>query len=500
MRFRFLLPLFSAAIALAVPVQTGDGNRRDAVIEAFRHSWEGYRAYAWGYDELLSVSNKGGNSRNGWGASIADALGTAVLMGLDDVVEQALGHLAEVDFTTAKGDVDLFETTIRYLGGMISGYDLLKGPYSGMVSRDKQHLVDALLTQATILADRLSFAFNTPTGIPYNNLNFLLNSSPNTHNGVATVGTLVLEWTRLSDLTGNRTYAALAQRAEEYLLHPKPAMGEPFPGLLGTNLYIDTGDFASSYGGWSAGTDSFYEYLLKMWIYSPSRFGRYKERWITAVESTLKYLIQTPKPGVTFVAEYWNSTTLSLAEGHLTCFIGGNLILGGTLLGRRDFKDTGLELTKGCRHAYVSTPSGIAPERWAWDPENVGQDDMTFFKTAGFYPTSNGYYLRPEVIESYYHGWKLTGDPMYREWAWDAFVAINATTRTESGYSSIENVMAKDGGTKIDFQESFWFAEVLKYLYLIFSGDDVEVGVGVQGGRNQWVFNTEAHPIRVAQK
>lgn len=63
--------------------------------------------------------------RNGWGASAADALSTAVIMELPDVVDQILDHLATVDFTNTTTSVSLFETTIRYLGGMISGYDLL---------------------------------------------------------------------------------------------------------------------------------------------------------------------------------------------------------------------------------------------------------------------------------------------------------------------------------------------------------------------------------------
>lgn len=72
--------------------------------------------------------------RNGWGASIVDALSTAIIMRLDDVVFTQLQHIATVDFTTTNDTVSLFETTIRYLGGLISGYDLLTGPYADMVS------------------------------------------------------------------------------------------------------------------------------------------------------------------------------------------------------------------------------------------------------------------------------------------------------------------------------------------------------------------------------
>jgi mannosyl-oligosaccharide alpha-1,2-mannosidase len=65
-----------------------------------------------------------------------------------------------------------------------------------------------------------------------------------------------------------------------------------------------------------------------------------------------------------------------------------------------------------------------------------------------------------------------------------------------SGYSSIKDVNVVGGGGFDDFQESFWFAEVLKYSYLIQSGTG-EWQVG-EGGRDKWVYNTEAHPVRVS--
>lgn len=81
------------------------------------------------------------------------------------------------------------------------------------------------------------------------------------------------------------------------------------------------------------------------------------------------------------------------------------------------------------------------------------------------------------------------------QWAWNGFVAINATTRVGSGYSSITDVNAPNGGNFTNFQESFLFAEVLKYSYLIHSANDVwQVN---HNGVNDFVFNTEAHPVKV---
>jgi mannosyl-oligosaccharide alpha-1,2-mannosidase len=111
----------------------------------------------------------------------------------------------------------------------------------------------------------MSYAFDTPSGIPYNNLIFSDQSNDgSTTNGLATTGTLVLEWTHLSDLTGNETYGALTQKAESYLLNPQPAISEPWPGLVGTNIGISDGRFVDSVGGWNGGDDSFYEYLIKV--------------------------------------------------------------------------------------------------------------------------------------------------------------------------------------------------------------------------------------------
>lgn len=178
--------------------------------------------------------------------------------------------------------------------------------------------MEAVLKQARRLADNLKVAFDTPSGVPDNSVFFgPPRKGGSDINGVATIGTLVLEWTRLGDLTGNKTYGALAQTGEDYLLHPKPAFGEPFPGLLGTRVNISTGLFTDSVGGWVGGDDSFYEYLIKMYLYDPVRFEEYKDRWVTAVESTIKNLASHPssRPDLTFLAMYQN-TTLGFISQH----------------------------------------------------------------------------------------------------------------------------------------------------------------------------------------
>lgn len=180
--------------------------------------------------------------------------------------------------------------------------------------------VDALLTQAINLADNLAVAFDTPLGIPNNNVFF----NPNTQdgsdtNGVATIGSLVLEWTHLSDLSGNQTYANLSQTGQSYLMNPQPSSSEPFPGLVGTNVNITSGLFLDAEGGWVGGDDSFYEYLLKMYVYDSSRFGEYKDRWVLAADSSIANLASHPstRPDLTFMAMF-NNTDLLYVSQHRT--------------------------------------------------------------------------------------------------------------------------------------------------------------------------------------
>jgi len=192
----------------------------------------------------------------------------------------------------------------------------LKGPLAKFGKNSTQ--VEALLKQTERLASNLAFAFDTPSGIPHNEL--FLNpkrTDGSTTNGLATIGTLVLEWTRLSDLTGNKTYGELAQKGESYLLNPQPPQSQPFPGLVGMNVNITTGRFQDAFGGWVGGADSFYEYLIKMYVYDTARFGKYKERWVKAADSSIANLASHPstRPDITYLSMY-NGKDLIFASQH----------------------------------------------------------------------------------------------------------------------------------------------------------------------------------------
>lgn len=55
---------------------------------------------------------------------MVDSLSTAITMGHVRIAKQILNHIAKIDFTTTarpNDQVYLFETTVHYLGGLISG-------------------------------------------------------------------------------------------------------------------------------------------------------------------------------------------------------------------------------------------------------------------------------------------------------------------------------------------------------------------------------------------
>lgn len=134
-----------------------------------------------------------------------------------------------------------------------------------------------------------------------------------------------MEWTRLSDLTGDPQYAALAQKGESYLLAPEytASLSPSWPGLLGTNVNITTGLFEDVSGGWNGGDDSYYEYLIKMFVYDSSKYVAYKDAWIEAADSTIAHLASHPstRPDLTFIAAF-DGQNLSYGSGHRKSLTG----------------------------------------------------------------------------------------------------------------------------------------------------------------------------------
>jgi mannosyl-oligosaccharide alpha-1,2-mannosidase len=128
-------------------------------------------------------------------------------------------------------------------------------------------------------------------------------------------------------------------------LNPQPKSAEAFPGLVGTEVDIVTGQFQPGTASWGGSSDSFYEYLLKTYAYDNQAFLKYGERWTLAADSTMKYLASSPegRPDITFLGQYDGRTGVFIPEsGHMECFAGGNFLLGGLILNKTEYMDFGL--------------------------------------------------------------------------------------------------------------------------------------------------------------
>jgi mannosyl-oligosaccharide alpha-1,2-mannosidase len=134
--------------------QKATDDRRDAIKATFSRGWTAYRKHAWKKDELMPI---GGDFRNfgNWAATLVDSLGTLLIMGMKEEFEEAITALETIDFSrNDKNELNIFDITVRYLGGLLSAYDLSNKEYP------------VLLEKALDLGDMIYAAFDTPNRLP----------------------------------------------------------------------------------------------------------------------------------------------------------------------------------------------------------------------------------------------------------------------------------------------------------------------------------------------
>ncbi|CAI0410088.1 unnamed protein product [Linum tenue] len=458
----------SSKVTKVLPDDPVDIQRREKVKDAMIHAWSSYEKYAWGHDELRPQTKNGVDSFGGLGATLIDSLDTLYIMGLDEQFQRAREWVAtSLDFNKDY-DASVFETTIRVVGGLLSAYDL---------SGDK-----VFLEKAKDIADRLLPAWDTPTGIPYNIINL---EHGNPHNPgwtggssiLADSGTEQLEFFALSQRTGDQKYH---QKAERVILE----LNKTFPadGLLPIYISPDTGTGSISTITFGAMGDSFYEYLLKVWIQG-NKSGAvklYRDMWEKSMKGLVSLIRRSTPSSFTYICEK-SGDWLTDKMDELACFAPGMLALGSAGYDEPAESERILslaeELAWTCYNFYQSTPTKLAGENYFF---RSGQD-----MSVG----TSWNIMRPETVESLFYLWRLTGNKTYQEWGWNIFQAFEKNSRVEGGYVGLKDV---NTGIKDNMMQSFFLAETLKYLYLLFSPSSVI-------SLDEWVFNTEAHPLRIVK-
>ncbi|HXI03157.1 MAG TPA: glycoside hydrolase family 47 protein, partial [Candidatus Saccharimonadales bacterium] len=410
----------------------------------FLHAWEGYRKDAWGKDDLMPVSRKG----HDWHAHTlymtpVDSLDTMILMGLDNEAKTTRDFLAANLSFDHDIEVKNFEITIRILGGLLSSYQL---------SGDKR-----LLALAEDLGNRLLPVFGSPTGMPYMYVNLKTGKTRGARSNPAEIGTLILEFGTLSKLTGRPEFFDRAKKALVALYDRR----DPATGLVGEEIDVESGKWLSTSSHIGGGIDSYYEYLLKCErLFGDPECGR---MWRTSIAAVNRYLATEDSQGGLWygVADMTTGKTTATTYGALQAFLPALLALGGDIDRARRLQESSYRMW---------TLHGVEPE----------EIDFTTMKVL-----SPGYQLRPEIVESAYYLHELTGDARYLEMGRTFLDDLEACCRVEAGYTSLKSVVTKEKG---DYQHSFFLAETLKYLYLLFDPDALDF--------KRVVFNTEAHPLR----
>ncbi|RWS25474.1 alpha 1:2 mannosidase precursor-like protein [Leptotrombidium deliense] len=443
--------------------------KREVIREMMRHAWNGYVKHAWGHNELRPVSGSGhtakiyGNTM--LGATIVDAMDTLLIMNMSSEYEKGREWIAnELNLENVNEYVSVFEMTIRFVGGLLSCFALTNDP---MFLQKAKHITDKLLP-----------AFGTQTGIPKPTL--LLNSdkTDSFETNIAEAGSLHLEFVYLSYATNDTTYKSLVNKVRQEICGCKVKRAKS--GLFPNSISFETGTFTTVATTLGAEGDSFYEYLLKAWIQSNGRDGRARELFQRAMTAVERRLVKKSDSGLYYLLEHRNG-----GEGmsHLACFSGGMFALAAETMftGKRKerFKFLAVEITKTCRESYVRSETGVGPEIFLFNNDRQAK---------ARYLTESFYILRPEVVESYFYLWRTTREQKYRDWAWDVVIALQKYCRAEYGFSGIRNVY-DEKTEKDDVQQSFFLAETLKYLYLIFSDDLLPL--------DKWVYNTEGHPLPI---
>uniref|UniRef100_A0A3P8QV49 alpha-1,2-Mannosidase n=1 Tax=Astatotilapia calliptera TaxID=8154 RepID=A0A3P8QV49_ASTCA len=389
--------------------------------------------------------------------TLIDTLDTLVLLNKTTEFEDAVRRVLSDVRLDNDIVVSVFETNIRVLGGLLGGHSM-----AVMLKEGGQHMQwyqDELLHMAKDLGLRLLPAFNTSSGLPYPRVNLKHGvRGPETRTGTETdtctacAGTIILEFAALSRFTGDPVFEAHARRALDFLWEKRQRNSN----LVGTTINIHSGEWVRRDSGVGAGIDSYYEYLLKAYVLLGDDL--FLERFNIHYASIMKYISQPPllldvhihKP--LLPARTWMDSLLA--------FFPGLQVLKGDIRPAIETHEMLYQVTK--KHNFL--PEAFTTDfrvHWAQHP------------------------LRPEFAESTYFLYKATGDPYYLEAGRTIMDNLNRFARVPCGFAAMKDVRT---GSHEDRMDSFFLAEMFKYLFLLFAElDDIPFDV------EDYVFTTEAH-------
>ncbi|KAK2898440.1 hypothetical protein Q8A67_009858 [Cirrhinus molitorella] len=466
----FLLLFFmGTSIRLSEAMSRDEKNKlRNQVLEMFDHAYQNYMDHAYPADELMPLTCRGrvrglepsrgdiDDALGRFSLTLIDTLDTLALLNKTVEFEEAVRRVVADVRLDNDIVVSVFETNIRVLGGLLGGHSM------AVMLKESGRMLwykDELLHMAKDLGLRLLPAFNTSSGLPYPRVNLRYGvRGPETRTGTETdtctacAGTIILEFAALSRFTGDPTFEAHARRALDFLWEKRQRNSN----LVGTTINIHSGEWVRRDSGVGAGIDSYYEYLMKAYILLGD--DQFLQRFNTHYASIMKYISQPPllldvhihKP--LLPARTWMDSLLA--------FFPGLQVLKGDIRPAIETHEMLYQVTK--KHNFL--PEAFTTDfrvHWAQHP------------------------LRPEFAESTYFLYKATRDPYYLEVGRTILENLNRFARVPCGFAAMKDVRT---GSHEDRMDSFFLAEMFKYLFLLFAEEE-DLPFNVE----DYVFTTEAH-------
>nr|CAB3240848.1 ER degradation-enhancing alpha-mannosidase-like protein 3 [Phallusia mammillata] len=442
--------------------------QRDKVMEMFHHAYTAYMTNAFPADELMPIACKGrirgitpsrgdvDDVLGNFSLTLVDTLDTLGVLGLYDEFEDAVKKVEKTVTFQTDVMVSVFETIIRMLGGLLGGHSValeLQEEHGRMMWYN-----NSLLKLATNLGNKLLPAFNTTTGIPFSRINLLtgaVRKAKDKDTCTACAGTMLLEMAALTRYTGDSVYESCARRAMDYLWSRRQRSTD----LMGTVLNVENGEWIRRESGVGAGIDSYYEYLLKGYIFLGDE--TYLERFNAHYMAIKQYMNQSPL--LVDVLMHKPTTSARHFVDALSAFWPGLQVLKGDV--QTAIRTHELLYQVFTRHTFL-------PEAFT----------TSFDIHWGQYP------LRPEFAESTYLLYKATGDPYYIEVGKTIVENLEKRARVKCGFAGIKDVRTF---THEDRMDSYFLAEMFKYLYLLFTPENNKVGIAI----DKYILTTEAHVL-----
>ncbi|KAJ6516008.1 alpha mannosidase-like protein [Mycena sanguinolenta] len=433
------------------------------------HGFNNYMTFAFPLDELRPLSctgqgpdwdhpeNYAANDVAGnFSLTLVDVLDTLVVLNDRFGFEQAVKNVIDWVSFDVNTRPQVFETTIRVLGGLLSGHIF--------ASQEGQPFFlpwykGELLEMAHDLGKRLLPAFSTPTGLPYARIN--LRHGVLKGEGIETcsagAGSLLLEFGTLSRLTGDDRFEKAAYKAFFAIWNRRSDLG-----LVGNTINIRTGIWTTpEVSGIGAGIDSFHEYALKWYIMSLSPGDL---EFLDAFEDSYAAIMRWSRApdGFWYRPVNMNSgDTAYFTVDSLSAFWPGLQVLAGDVQNAIKLHMMYYNLWRkhsGLPEVY-DTNAGLA--------------------------TTHHYPLRPELIESTWYLYRATRDPFYLDVGERILFDITTRAKVPCGLTGIKDLRTN---SRDDRMESFALSETLKYLFLLFDEENP-----LHDNDSNYVFTTEGH-------